>query len=46
MISPEEDYYNVIEASFSKTGGYVSHGGGIQVQNLDIPPWQFDKINC
>ena len=30
---------NVMDTSFNRDGGYVSHGEGISVSTLDIPPW-------
>ncbi len=40
----DADKIQVMDDSFNRDGGYISHGGGIQVVNLDIPPWQFDNM--
>ena len=35
----DSDKIQIMNDSFNRDGGYVAHGGGIQVENLDIPPW-------
>jgi len=37
----DEDIFDVdiMDTSFNRDGEYVSHGNGISVQTLDIPPW-------
>ncbi len=43
----EENDTSIIEVcdkSFTRDGGYVSHGEGITTGALDIPPWQFNNV--
>ena len=46
-VESEENDTSIIEVcdkSFTRDGGYVSHGEGITTGALDIPPWQFNNV--